>query len=120
MQNQIVWADIPVINLDRAIGFYSALLAGKVTKQTFDNFTFAILPHAETNVSGCLIKQPADQITEKGPLLYFNVDGRLKEAVEIAKTFNVEILEEYTEMGPHGNRAVLKDSEGNRIALHSN
>jgi hypothetical protein len=26
MSNRIVWVDIPVIDLDRAIGFYSAVL----------------------------------------------------------------------------------------------
>ncbi|XQW83538.1 VOC family protein [Thalassotalea piscium] len=119
MQNQIVWADIPVTNLDRAIKFYTSLLQGQVTKQTFEQLTFAILPHSGTNVSACLIEQPQEHITDKGPLLYFNVDGRLKEAVELAKSFNVKILEEYTDMGPHGKRAVLHDSEGNRIALHS-
>ncbi|MFT6194843.1 MAG: putative enzyme related to lactoylglutathione lyase, partial [Cognaticolwellia sp.] len=50
MENQIFWLDIPVIDLPRAIEFYSALLNGEVKKEAFEHFTFGILPHAQTNV----------------------------------------------------------------------
>ena len=32
MPNQIVWVDIPVVKLDRAIRFYSAILGTQVEK----------------------------------------------------------------------------------------
>ncbi|MDT0605240.1 VOC family protein [Thalassotalea castellviae] len=119
MNNQIVWVDIPVTNLDRAIDFYSALLAGEVIKQTYNEFNFGLLPHADTSVSGCLIESPVEHINEFGPLIYFNVEGRIAQAVEVAKRFNVKIIEEKFQMGEHGFRAVIKDTEGNKIALHS-
>lgn len=119
MNNQIVWVDIPVIDLDRAIIFYSAILAGEVKKQEFEQFKFGLLPHAETSVSGCLIESPVEHINENGPLIYFNVEGRLDDAVANAKSFNAQIIEDKFQMGEHGYRAVIKDSEGNKIALHS-
>ncbi len=119
MNNQVVWVDMPVVDLDRAIRFYSVLLAAEVKKQEFDQFKFGLLPHAETSVSGCLVESPAEHINQNGPLVYFNVEGRLDDAVAQAKTFDVEIIEEKFQMGEHGFRAVLRDSEGNRIALHS-
>ena len=119
MNNQIVWVDIPVIDLDRAISFYSAILNGEVKKQVFEQFKFGLLPHADTNVSGCLVQSPAEHITDFGPLIYFNVEGRIDDAIEKAKSFHVEIFEEKFKMGEHGFRAVIKDTEGNRIALHS-
>lgn len=33
MSNQIVWCDIPVFELDRAVRFYSAVLGTEVKKQ---------------------------------------------------------------------------------------
>ena len=119
MENTIVWVDIPVINLDRAIDFYSAVLGLPVKKEEFENFRFGLLPHADTNVSGCLIESPAEHIADVGPLLYFNVEGRLDDAVDKAKTFGVEIIEAKFQMGEHGFRSVLRDTEGNRIAFHS-
>ena len=119
MENQIVWVDIPVIDLDRAIAFYAALLDGDVKKEVFEHFRFGLLPHAHTNVSGCLIESPKEHIAEHGPLLYFNVEGRLEQAIAKAKAFDVEIIEEKFQMGEHGFRAIIRDTEGNRIALHS-
>lgn len=119
MNNTIVWVDIPVTNLERAVEFYSAILGQEVKKEEFEQFRFGLLPHSHTNVSGCLIESPAEHIADVGPLLYFNVEGRLDDAVAKAKHFNVEIIEAKFQMGEHGFRAVLRDTEGNRIALHS-
>jgi uncharacterized protein len=35
MANQIVWCDIPVLDLDRAVKFYSAVLGAALKKQEF-------------------------------------------------------------------------------------
>ena len=34
MKNQIVWVDIPVVRLERAIAFYSEILNGEVKKES--------------------------------------------------------------------------------------
>ena len=119
MKNQIVWVDMPVIDLDRAIAFYSTVLDGVVEKQETDAFTFGVLPHATTNVSGCLVPSPASHIYTSGPLIYFNVDGRLNDAMEKTETNGGRIIEERKSLGLYGYRVIIHDSEGNRIALHS-
>ena len=43
MKNQIVWCDIPVGNLDRALKFYSAVLDAKIEKQSFPGCVFGLL-----------------------------------------------------------------------------
>src|SRR5690606_36224567 len=43
MANQIVWCDIPVLNLDRAVRFYSAVLGGEVRKVEIGGTTVGIL-----------------------------------------------------------------------------
>jgi uncharacterized protein len=54
MNHTICWTDIPVVELERAIGFYSAVLGTPVKKESKTGMEFGLLPHAETNVSGCL------------------------------------------------------------------
>jgi len=120
MENQITWVDMPVLDLDRAISFYSAILAGKVEKEQYEAFTFGLLPHVQTNVSGCLIPSSAEDIINRGVLIYFNVEGRIDDAINQVSPHGGEIIEAKHSMGPHGYRAIIKDSEGNRIALHSN
>ncbi len=119
VNNQIVWLDMPVLNLDRATKFYAAILNGEVVQRTFEQYKFAVLPHSETSVSGCLIESPADEILTKGPLIYFNVNGRLDEAIALVSQLGGDIIQEKHAIGPHGFRAIIHDSEGNRIALHS-
>ncbi|WP_286261501.1 VOC family protein [Thalassotalea atypica] len=119
MKNQIVWVDIPVADLNRAVEFYTKVLDKEVTTMTVDDYTFAILPHDDTNVAGCLVPGAPEQISTLGPLVYLNTDGRLDEAVKIALENGASILEDKLDMGPHGLRVVIKDCEGNRLALHS-
>ena len=120
MNNQFVWVDIPVAHLDRAIAFYANVLGGPVNKEGGDGFVFGLLPHANTNVSGCLYLPDGDNAPSRvGPLVYLNASGRLAQAVQAARDSGGQVVKEIHPIGPHGFRAILIDSEGNRIALHS-
>jgi len=119
MSNQIVWVDIPVADLDRAVKFYSALLGEEVIKQSFSGFTLGLLPHAETHVSGCLVTSQDNRPSQQGPLIYLNVDGRMDTAVSAVAAHDGEVLQGKHQIGAYGFRAIVLDSEGNKIALHS-
>jgi predicted enzyme related to lactoylglutathione lyase len=47
------------------------------------------------------------------------VEGRLDDAVKAVRGNGGKVLQKKQQIGPHGFRAVIVDSEGNRIALHS-
>jgi len=121
MANQVVWFDMPVLNLGRAIQFYSVILNTTVQRQEFPNMPpFGVLPHQEGEVGGCLVSAVGDQTpSANGPLLYFNVQGRLDDAVSQVALNGGQVLQPTHPIGPHGFRAIVLDSEGNRIALHS-
>jgi uncharacterized protein len=116
--NQIVWVDIPVKDLDRAIKFYSAVLGAQVHKEEIPGAPIGVLPHSEGDVGGCLVPHTASASTG-GPLLYLNANGRLDQAISAAADNGGRVLEPKHQIGPHGYRAIVLDSEGNRIALHS-
>jgi predicted enzyme related to lactoylglutathione lyase len=119
MANQVVWFDIPVTDLDRAIRFYSAILGTTVAKEEFPGMSMGILPHEGDDVAGCLHLSDTDRPSDHGPLLYFNCQGRLDEAVAAVVPHGGSIIKAKHSIGPYGSRAVILDSEGNRIALHS-
>lgn len=119
MANQVVWVDIPCVDLDRAIAFYTAVLGQKVEKDSFPGTEFGVLPHAGQDVGGCLIVDPVVKPSEQGLLVYFNCTGRLEAAVQAAIQSGGRLLVPAHQIGPHGFKAVVIDSEGNRIALHS-
>ena len=117
--NTLCWTDIPVTNLDRAIAFYSAVLGAPVSKETVPGFEFGLLPHAKDNVSGCLVVADDNQPSKNGPMIYLSVEGRLDAAIGAVPKGGGRVMKPKHAIGPHGHRAIVIDSEGNRIALHS-
>ncbi|MEP6740594.1 MAG: VOC family protein [Caldimonas sp.] len=112
--------DLPVADLDRAIAFYAAVLGSAVTKEGGPGFSFGLLAHSGNEVAGCLVaSEGGNAPSPGGPLVYLNAEGRIAEAVAAATAHGGRILEAVVPIGPHGFRAIVLDSEGNRIALHS-
>jgi predicted enzyme related to lactoylglutathione lyase len=123
-ENTLCWTDIPVTNMDRAIKFYSAVLGEEVSKMSEQGLEYGLLPHEEQNASACLCVASDsagsdNKPSQTGPLIYLSVEGRLDDAVKAVKSNDGKVLEEKHQIGPHGFRAVIVDSEGNRLALHS-
>ncbi|WP_417706761.1 VOC family protein [Rheinheimera aquimaris] len=117
LHNRAVWFDIPVAELKRAADFYSAVLAVKVDIFSEAGFSFAVIEHSDGN-GGCLVPNPAD-ISNKGVMLYLNVNGRIQDAVAKVNLHGGKVLQAVHAIGPHGFRAVVIDCEGNRVVLHS-
>ena len=115
MANRVVWFYVPVGDLSRAIEFYSRVLDIAIEEAG----DIAILEHSGNDVAGCLSKSDDNKPSASGLLLYFNVSGRLDEAVEAVEQNGGRILHTKEQIGPYGYRAIVLDSEGNRIALHS-
>ncbi|MGV3724470.1 MAG: VOC family protein [Actinomycetota bacterium] len=119
MANQFVWVDIPVTDLDRAIKFYSAVLEAPIKREEYPGLSIGMLPHVGDNVSGCLYVTDSVQPSQHGPLVYLNCQDRIDAALEAVAPNGGQVLQEKQSIGPYGWRAVILDSEGNRIALHS-
>jgi hypothetical protein len=119
MHNKIVWVDIPVLKLDRAISFYSAVTGVQVEKNEYPGMSIGIFPHKDGEAAACLYLSDSVKPSADGPLVYLNVHGRIDEALEAVVPSGGRILEPKTEIGPFGFRAIILDTEGNRIALHS-
>lgn len=122
MASTFVWIDIPVRDIDRAIAFYGAVCAREVEKmQAGEGFTMGLFPHEGEDVAGCLYVSTdgESQPSLDGPLVYIDVTGRLDDAIAAVKPHGGRVMQERHSIGPYGWRAIVADSEGNRIALHS-
>ncbi len=116
MANRIVWFDVPATDLGRAMNFYTKVLDVEITEEFPD---VAVMSHGQGEVAGCLFKSEEIQPSDQGTLLYFNVDGRLDAAVAAVEECGGSVKEPPHPIGEFGHRAIVIDSEGNRIALHS-
>jgi uncharacterized protein len=119
MKHNIVWFDVPVLDLDRAIRFYSAVLAAPVKVQEFGEMKIAMLPTPEGGEMGCLVAVEDFKPSADGIMVYFGVNGRLRDAVAAVRANAGTVQKDVHAIGPYGFRAEVLDSEGNCIALHS-
>jgi uncharacterized protein len=120
MKNNLAWFDVPVTDLDRAIRFYSATLGASVTKEKSGSIPIGMLPTPDGGQMGCLVPSEDDKPSARGVMIWFDVDGRLKDAVAAATANGGTVLGEIHAIGGFGYRAEVQDSEGNKIALYSN
>ena len=119
MKHNIVWYDIPALDLDRAIRFYSAVLGAPVKKEEMPGMTLGMLPTPEGGQMGCLCVVKDFKPSADGIMIYLGVNGRLKDAVAAVRANGGTVQEDIHPIGPYGFRAEVLDSEGNCIALHS-
>jgi hypothetical protein len=119
MAHLIGWVDIPVTDLNRAMNFYRHVTNRKVEQEFGPETPVGVFAHGGDDVSGCLFVDAEEQPAAHGPLIYFGVSGRLDEAIAAVEPNGGKIIKPKHQIGPFGYRAIVLDSEGNRIALHS-
>lgn len=117
MSNPVVYFEIPVKDMDRAIKFYSTVFHFDFKKETIDHNEMALFPFVDENagISGALAKGEIYKPTKDGVLIYFASEN-IHETVQLATANGGQILYPVTDNGI-GLVAELEDPEGNRIAL---
>lgn len=119
MKHNIVWFDVPVLDLDRAIRFYSAVLGAEVKREDVGGMSLGMLPTPDGGQMGCLVVVKDFKPSADGIMIYFGVNGRLKDAVAAVRANGGTVQTDVHSIGPYGFRSEALDSEGNCIALHS-
>ena len=122
LKNSISWFEIPAINLERAKKFYSAVLGAPITDMPMPNtpLKYASLPFDRNDgVGGALVMGEGYEPSNKGPLLWFNVEDEMGAVLSKAEESGGKILMPKTSAGQYGFIAHILDSEGNRIVIHS-
>jgi hypothetical protein len=119
MKPNIVWFDIPALDIDRAIRFYSAVLAREIKKEQFGDVPTGIFPTSDGGQHGCVVAVKDFKPSADGVMIYFDVNGRLKNAVAAVRAHGGTVQQDIHSIGQYGFRAEVLDSEGNCIALHS-
>ncbi len=120
MKDFVSWFEIPALNIQRAVAFYDHIYRLKMEISESNGYAMAFFP-AKKGIGGAIVAGAGCVPNDHGPLVYLNggrdlndVLGRVDEAggrVVMPKTL---ISKE------SGYFALFIDSEGNRMALHSN
>lgn len=124
MKNAISWFEIPATDLARAQKFYEAIFDISMIPLDTPNMKMRMFPLEDmmTQVGGALVDSSGFHIPSAtdGPLIYLNANPDVQHVLDKVEAAGGKVLVPKTQISPeYGYMAVLQDTEGNRIALHS-
>ena len=119
--NYINWFEIPVADMDRAAKFYNTVFGIEVQPMAFGEHKMGIFAHTQdSGVAGALVQGEGYSPSDKGPLLYMNGGEDLSAALSKVETAGGSIVAPKVQISPeNGYMAIFKDTEGNKLAMHS-
>ena len=125
MRDAISWFEIPAAtDLNRAQQFYEALFGFNMIPLETPDLKMRMFPidDMRTGVGGALVDSGGFHTPSAtaGALIYLNANPDVQQVLDKVEAAGGKILTPKTQISPeYGYMAVILDTEGNRIALHS-
>ena len=122
--NVIGWIEVPVKNMDRAIKFYETVFEFKIERHQMGPLDMGWFPYFEEGLGsgGSLVyHKEYYQPSTDGVLVYFTSrTGNLDTELARVEKAGGKVLQGKTLIAEnYGYMALLVDTEGNRVAIHS-
>lgn len=123
MNNPVVWFEIYVQDMERAKTFYEAVFGAPLSKldsPEIEMWAFPMQPQGSgaSGASGALVKIPGVPSGATSVLIYFSCVDCAVEAAKVASAGG-RVHKEKMSIGQYGHIALVSDTEGNMIGLHS-
>ncbi len=120
MVQLVSYFEIPVLDLDRSIEFYSGVFEVSLERTMIDGYEMALFPEAldGRGATGALAMGESYIPSVDGTRVYFAVDD-IDAVLDRVSALGGKTLYPKTSIGEFGQVAEFEDSEGNRIALSS-
>ncbi|MEN9578876.1 MAG: hypothetical protein RJA70_1885 [Pseudomonadota bacterium] len=119
MKNALNWFEIFVSELDRAAAFYERSLGLKLKREVFTGQAMAVFMTEDPAVGGALVHNPMRKPSNDGTVVYLNVSGKIDEVLGRVPAAGGSIAMPKTDIGEPGFIALIRDTEGNTVGLHS-
>ncbi len=121
--NPVTWFEIYVDDMDRAVKFYEAVLGTRLESMsdpTDQSMQMMAFPGETENpgASGCLVKMEGAKAGGSHVILYFGCEDCSAEESRV-ETAGGKVLQSKMSIGEYGFCAIVTDTEGNTIGLHS-
>ena len=119
MANALNWFEIPASDIERATKFYNAIFAIEMAPfDAMEGFQMVMFP-AEDGVGGGIVQGEGYTPSAEGSLVYLNGGDDLSDVLGRVEAAGGQVVLPKTSIGENGFMAYFKDSEGNRVGLHS-
>ncbi len=110
----LVWSEVPVTDLDRAITYYNAVFDWDLKIDTTGPNPLAFFGNDMETIGGHLY--PGKPATDNGPTVHLAVPDTLEATVDRVWKAGGEVLGEAIEI-PFGRFIYTKDPDGNSVGL---
>ena len=119
-RNAINWFEIPTANFERAKKFYETIIGSSMFTMKMGDIDMAGFPSDEGKVGGAVIFHKDAKPSAEGTMVYLNANPDLSVILSRVENAGGKIVLPKTQITPEiGFMAVFFDTEGNRVALHS-
>ena len=118
-KHAISWFEIPAVNISRASKFYSAIFGIEMNNMEWQGAKMAFFPGGKDTIHGALVESEGYVPSEKGAVVYLNGSPDLNAVLNKVEKAGGKVLKPKFNIGEHGFIAYFKDTEGNKVALHS-
>lgn len=120
MDHLLNWVEIPVTNMKRATSFYRELLGIDVNEMKVGDNDYALFAIKDKFNSGCLVKGQGYVPRMDGVVVYLDGGSDLSTVLARVDKAGGQVLLKKTFLSQEaGYIAYFKDTEGNKIGLHS-
>jgi len=117
--NFVTWFEIPAMVHSRATAFYNYIFGLEMETVQMSDFTMSFFPN-DGGISGAIIQGDGCTPGEQGPLIYLNGGSDLNNILSKVEAAGGKVIMPKTLISEEmGYFAIFIDSEGNRLALHS-
>ena len=122
--NPVGWFEIPVNDMERAVKFYETVLDIKLERHMMGPLDMGWFPMFEDGrgSAGSLVKHPDFYVpSADGVLIYLTAhSGDLKNELARVEPAGGKVIQDKKQISEeYGYMAIILDTEGNRVALHS-
>lgn len=119
-RNSVVWFEIYVQDMARARAFYEAVFATRLERLDSPGIEMWTFPgdDARPGASGALVHMDGYPSGGNSSLVYFGCDDCAVEASR-AEAAGGSVFRDKFSIGPYGFVAMIVDTEGNMLGLHS-
>jgi uncharacterized protein len=120
-KNVFTWVDIPTKDFHRAVKFYSELLGEEVRVDDSMGMKLGFLPmEGKEGVGGGLVPpNPEHEPSPNGTRVYLSCEGILDDIIGRVEKIGGKIVQPKFKLEGAGWIALIEDSEGNIVGLHS-
>ncbi|MEE1945860.1 VOC family protein [Pedobacter sp. KR3-3] len=123
-KSAISWFEIPASDLDRATRFYETIMGVQLIVMDMEGMKMRLFPVADmmNDIGGAIVDRGDfySISSTAGVLIYLNGNPDVQQVLDKVEAAGGKIVVPKTEISPeYGFMAVIIDTEGNRIGLHS-